>query len=196
MGAPCCPSASWWPSHGMAASGKGGWRWYLAGLEPMPTTVGTCSCGRSSPLAAHHLSLCSRAVLAPLACLRRGNGSGRGSGAELVPWRVELCNLFCNSGGRRERRWRGGGVSSMLPHLGFSVRHTPASVCWRALTHLWRPLVLPIRCVKNPPHARFWIPFYHHMPQFVTLQYQNWGVSNHCVSLLRNQSLNSSRQSN
>lgn len=117
----------------------------------------------------------------------RGNAWRRGSRAEL---RIELCNLLCNSGGRQECSLGGGSISDMLLHLGFSFRHTPASVCWRALTHPLKTSSPPTWCVRNPSHARFWILFYHRTPQFVPLQYQNWGVSNHCVSLLRSQSLN------
>ena len=106
MAAPCCPSASRWLSHGparcgVATSGKGSWRWYLAGMEPMPTTVGICSCGTGSLLAAHHLSLCARAVSAPLARLREEAMLREGARAELSCGLNFVTCSVTQEGGRR-----------------------------------------------------------------------------------------------
>lgn len=138
VAAPSCLSDCQWSSHGPA-------RW----LKVVPSWHGAHAHNSGDlqlwPWVPDHLSLFARAVGSCGVSQERGSAWGRVSIAEWswIELRVELCDLLCNSEGRQDDPWWGGGISGMLLHLGFSVRHTPVAVFWRVWFAFWRPLVPP-----------------------------------------------------
>lgn len=128
----------------------------------------SCRAGVAGGLLCGHLK--HRASLS-LKGKRQWHGKGLRSWAEL---KAELCN----SGRRQESPQGEGGISSRFLHLGFSVRHAPVWVFWRALTHPLKASSPAHTIFRSLPHAGFWVLFYQHRLEFMPLHYQTWGISN------------------